>query len=161
MISTLIGSLAMFFQAGDLAQVEIVARSILSSIPEDLVALQFLGLALYQMGRTREAQEVFAKVPASLEQHEQWNGSGICRPAEAETFRVATQANSGLTEGWNRIAHLLTMFGFPKPASRALAAASAARGSGRRSAVDRRNPGAAVSPAADPADSPGRLSEFG
>jgi thioredoxin-like negative regulator of GroEL len=138
MISTLVQSLALFFQSGDLVQVEVIARSILSSIPEDLVALQFLGLALYQMGRTDEARDVFAKVPASLEQHENWTGTGVCKPAEAETFRVATQAHSGLTEGWKRIALLLTMFGFQKQAVRASEAAYASQGPGRRLSFERR-----------------------
>jgi len=138
MISTLIESLTVFIQAGDLVQAEIVARSILSSIPGDLVALQFLGLALYRMGRMSEAQEVFAKVPASLDQHEKWDGLGVCEPAGVETFRLATRAHSGLAEGWSRIALLLTMFGLHKPATRAFEAAAAAHGSGRRSSVERR-----------------------
>jgi len=138
MIPALVEFLGVFCQTGDLAQVEVIARSMLSAIPEDLVALQFLGLALYQMGRTDEARAVFARVPASLDQHEKWDGIGVCEPAGVETFRAATQPHSGLADGWNRIALLLTRFGFNRPAMRALEAASAAHGLCRRSSVERR-----------------------
>lgn len=138
MIAALVDYLAVFSQAGDLAQLEVIARSMLSAIPEDLVALQFLGLALYQMGRTDEARAVFARVPASLDQHERWDGTGVCEPAAVETFRAATHAHSGLAEGWHRIALILIKFGLNKPAIRALEAASAARGLSRRSSAKRR-----------------------
>lgn len=138
MISALVDFLAVFCQTGDLVQLEVIARSMLSAIPEDLVALQFLGLALYQMGRTDEARAVFARVPASLEQHAKWDGMGVCEPAGVETFRAATRAHSGLADGWHRIALILNKFGLNKQALRAFDAASAARGLSRLSLVERR-----------------------
>ncbi len=131
MISALVDLLAVFFQAGDLAQLEVIACSMLAAIPEDLVALQFLGLALYQMGRIEEARAVFVRVPEGLDQLDKWEGLTVCEPAGAATFRAATQAQSGLAEGWDRIAFLLTKFGRHKQAVHALDAASAARGLGK------------------------------
>lgn len=138
MISALVDLLAVFSQAGDLAQVEVITRSMLSAIPEDLVALQFLGLALYQTGRIEEARGVFARVPASLAQYEKWDGLSVCEPAGVATFRAATQACSGLAEGWNRIGLLLKQLGFHRQAVRAFEAASSASGPGRRLSAERR-----------------------
>ena len=138
MISLLVDWLAVCSQTGDLAQVEVIARSMLSAIPEDLVALQFLGLALYQMGRVDEARRVFARVPASLDQHEQWDGLTICEPAGIATFRAATRAHPGMADSWNRIALILAKFGFHKQALRAAEAASKASGSNQRLSPERR-----------------------
>ncbi len=46
MITALIDLMGACHQAGNLSQMEAIARSILAAIPEDMVALQFLGLAL-------------------------------------------------------------------------------------------------------------------
>ncbi len=46
MILALVDYLGAFYQASNLGQVEAIARTMLAAISDDLVALQFLGLAL-------------------------------------------------------------------------------------------------------------------
>jgi hypothetical protein len=128
MITALVDYLAMFCQAGNVEQMEMIARSMLAAIPGDLVALQFLGLALYQRGHVDDAYRTFKQVADDLEQQEEWDGQSVCEPASVVTLRVATQAHSGLSEGWNRIALILNKFGLHKSADRALEAALASRG---------------------------------
>lgn len=130
MISALVDYLAIFYQTDNMAQVEVIARSMLAAIPDDLVALQFLGLALYQMGRVDQAYQMFKRVAARQEQHEGGDGSTVCEPASVASYREATRAHSGLAEGWYRIALALNRFGFHKPATLAFKAASTARGVG-------------------------------
>jgi tetratricopeptide (TPR) repeat protein len=131
MISALIEHLAAFYQSGNLTQVEVIARSMLTAIPEDLVALQFLGLALYQMGRLDDARHAFKRVAVRQDRPQECNGLTVCEPAHCATFREATRAHSGLADGWYRIALALKHFGFHMPARRALAAALASSGLAR------------------------------
>lgn len=128
MIYLLVDYLATFYQAGNLAQVEVIARSMLAAVPDDLVALQFLGLALYQMGRVDDAHLAFKRVATTLDQQEEWDGGTVCEPAHVAIYRTATRAHSGLAEGWYRIGLALNRFGFHNPAARAFKAAVAARG---------------------------------
>ncbi len=62
MISTLVEMLGNFYANNDLANVEILARSIHSAVPGDQVSLLFLGLAYYKTGRASEALDTFDKV---------------------------------------------------------------------------------------------------
>jgi tetratricopeptide (TPR) repeat protein len=128
MIYILVDYLAMFYQAGDLAQLEVIARSMLTAVPNDVVALQFLGLALYQTGRVDEAHRVFKRVAATPDQQEEQAGLSACELAHVTIFRAATRAHSGLADGWYRIALALNGFGFYRPAARAFDAALAVRG---------------------------------
>jgi hypothetical protein len=127
-ITALVGCLAMFCQAGDMRQLELVARNMLAAIPDDIVALQFLGLALYGMGRIDDSYRAFKRVAAQQDRPEAAAG-GVCETAAAAILRTATQAHSGLAEGWYRIAILMADFGLHKPARRALSSALAAHGS--------------------------------
>lgn len=128
MISVLLDYLANFYQTGNLAQVEVIARTMLAAVPDDVVALQFLGLALYQMGRVDDAQRTFKKVSATLGRQQEWQGNADCEPAHAAIYRQATRAHSGLADGWYRIALVLNKFGFHSPATRAFKAALSSRG---------------------------------
>ena len=65
MISAMVDLLAGCYQAGNLDQMEAIARSLLAAIPEDTVALQFLGLALYLGGRLDDARQVFLRAVAA------------------------------------------------------------------------------------------------
>jgi tetratricopeptide (TPR) repeat protein len=132
MISALVDQLAMFYQSGNLTQVEVISRSMLTAIPEDIVALQFLGLALYQMGRMDDARRAFKRVAARQDRPQEAHGLTVCEPAHCATFREATRAHSGLADGWYRIALALKQFGFHRPARRALAAALASSGKAPR-----------------------------
>src|ERR1035437_8699562 len=93
MITALVEYLSSFYQAGNVAQMEVIARSMLAAIPDDLVALQFLGLALYQTGRVDEAYRAFKSVAAKQVQQDEWDGSSVCDPAGVATFRAATRAH--------------------------------------------------------------------
>jgi cytochrome c-type biogenesis protein CcmH/NrfG len=129
MIYALVDHLAMFYQSGNMTQVEAIARSMLTAIPDDIVALQFLGLALYQMGRVDDARRAFKRVAVTQAQQEHCANDTSCEPAHRAMLRAATRAHSGLAEGWYRIALALNKFGFDQPATRAFAAAMAASGS--------------------------------
>ena len=65
MISTLVEMLGNFYANNDLANVEMLARSIHSAVPGDQVSLLFLGLAYYKTGRSNEALDTFDKVSAT------------------------------------------------------------------------------------------------
>lgn len=123
MIEAFVDFLAQSAQTGNLTQMEVIARSLLASIPEDLVALQFLGLALYQSGRIMDARRVFKRVADIAETPEQLDYLSVCEPAAVATLRAATQRHSGLSDAWYRISEILSTFGFQRPAAQALAAA--------------------------------------
>jgi hypothetical protein len=129
MITALIDLMGSFYQAGNLGQMAVIARSMLATIPGDVVALQFLGLALYQLGQVEAAQHLFRSVaektgvePDSLET--------TMESASVANYREATQPASGLADAWDRIGTLLSKFGFPKAAERAFQAARSAGGRG-------------------------------
>lgn len=74
----LVEYLATFYQTGNLVQMEVIARSLLAAVPNNAVALQFLGLALYQMGRVDDARLTFKRVAATPDQQEEWDGRVGC-----------------------------------------------------------------------------------
>jgi tetratricopeptide (TPR) repeat protein len=122
LIATLITMLGTFYQSGNFAQIETIARSMLSAIPNDIVALQFLGLALYQLGRIDDARQVFQRIetfsPAELRNH----GLISSEPAAVTSYREATRRGSGLADAWRQISEVLERLGFHKPALRAFRA---------------------------------------
>lgn len=65
MISALIEMLGNFYANNDLANVEVLARSIQSAVPGDQVSLLFLGLTYYKTGRAKEALRTFDQVHSS------------------------------------------------------------------------------------------------
>lgn len=130
MIAALVDCLATFYQTGDLAQMEMIARSMLAAIPDDLVALQFLGLALYQGGHMDGAYRLFKRAADSVGHLPEPGGVTDCESASSVSYREATRAHSGLADGWYRIALAMRNFGLHQPASRAFAAAAQARGAG-------------------------------
>ena len=62
MIAALVDLLGIFYANNDLPNFEVIARSIQTAIPNDLVSLQFLGLVYYRTGRVDEAVSVFERV---------------------------------------------------------------------------------------------------
>lgn len=66
MINALFDLLGAFYQSGDLAQAEWIARSILRAIPDDSVSLQFLGLVYYRTRRRAQALRFFAAAAGDL-----------------------------------------------------------------------------------------------
>ncbi len=129
MINAILELLGSFYQAGDLGQMESVARSLLRTIPGDLVGLLFLGLALHQMGRTRDAYALFRKAAAGERAGEpQASGMGAIESASVALYRAATRPGSRLAEGWSHIAHVVAQYGFKDLAGRAKRAAQRAGG---------------------------------
>jgi tetratricopeptide (TPR) repeat protein len=128
MISTLLDMLGAYYQAGNLEQMEAIARTLLSAIPDDVVALQFLALALHQRGRIRDA---YAFLRQAVERQEnpaaetsRYPTTG--EPAAVACYREATRFGSRLAGGWYQISRLLAHYGFKEQAERAFRSARAA-----------------------------------
>jgi tetratricopeptide (TPR) repeat protein len=128
MITALIDLLGTFYQAGNPGQMAVIARSMLATIPDDLVALQFLGLALYQLGRIDAAHRVFRRVADRFDSDPQSGLSTTLESAAVTNYREATQPASGLAEAWYRIGSILSRFGFHNAAEQAFRAWRTARG---------------------------------
>jgi hypothetical protein len=122
MIPALIDLLGTFYQAGNPGQMAVIARSMLATIPGDLVALQFLGLALYQLGRKDSAHRVFRTVAEKFEFEPQPELDTTLELAAVTNYRQATQPGSGLAEGWHRIGLILSKYGFHRAADNAFLA---------------------------------------
>jgi tetratricopeptide (TPR) repeat protein len=120
MISALIDILAIYYQAGDMAQEEVIARSMLAAIPDDMVALQFLGLALYKMGHLDQAYRVFKQVVVRTDPIGEPDGSVACETASIVSYREATRPHSVLADAWYQISVALQRIGLHQPAIRAL-----------------------------------------
>ena len=132
MISALLELLSRFYQAGDVRQMEAITRSILRSIPDDLVALQFLALALHQRGQIKDAYSFLRKVAERQAHPRRTRYISTGEPAAEACYREATRFGSRLAEGWFQISHLMTHYGFKGPAARALRSARAATTDRRR-----------------------------
>jgi hypothetical protein len=128
MVTALIDLMGTYYYAGNLGQMEAMARSILAAIPEDIVALQFLGLALYRMGRMEAARQVFIRVAARLGRAKRAKFVTTGELASAKVYREATSPASGLGEAWQHIAQALHSFGFNRAAARAQHASLTAHG---------------------------------
>jgi hypothetical protein len=128
MITALIDLLGTFYQAGNPGQMAVIARSMLATIPGDLVALQFLGLALYQLGQTEAAHRIFRKVAEKSEMPPQPDLPTTLESAATTNYREATQPGSGLAEAWHRIGSIMSKFGFHNAAEQAFQASRTARG---------------------------------
>lgn len=128
MILALVDLLGTYYQAGDLVQVETIARSMLAAIPDDIVSLQFLGLALYQTGRLGDAYFAFKQAAARLREPEPARHVTTCESAAEIAYHAATSTGTGLADGWWQIADILDKFGFRRAAERARGAAAAAQG---------------------------------
>jgi hypothetical protein len=128
MIPALIDLMSAYYQAGNLPQMAAIARSIVMAVPEDVVAMQFLGLALFQMGRTEAAREIFAKVAGKLADMPmaKWLTTGEL--AAVTVYREAVSPAAGLADAWRHIAGALRSFGFRHAAKQANRAARAAKG---------------------------------
>jgi predicted Zn-dependent protease len=129
MITALIDLMGTFYQAGNPGQMEVLARSILAAIPDDIVALQFLGLALYQMGRIESAKQAFAKACALTPKRRR--GDRLVTTGEMATTTLHREARapaSGLSDAWQHIALASRSLGFRGAATRAYEASLAAKG---------------------------------
>jgi tetratricopeptide (TPR) repeat protein len=129
MTLALVDLLAIFYQSGNLERMEAIARSMLSAVPNDLVALQFLGLALYLRGRTEEAYRLFRRYVRLAESADSKPVLvTTCELAADASYEAAIRPGSGLARGWHGIAGILTRLGYRRHASRAHQAALTAAG---------------------------------
>jgi hypothetical protein len=129
MITALLDLTAVYFQSGNPAQMATICRAILASIPNDIVALHFLGLALYQMGRLDAARRVFSQacaVPMRRRKTDRWKTTG--EMAATTLLREASTPAAGLGQVWRHVARAMRDLGFRSHASRAYEASLAARG---------------------------------
>ena len=105
MISTLVDLLGNFYVNNDLTHFETIARTLHASVPDDLVSLQFLGLAYYRTGRVDEAVSIFNKVlrrrktlaDAASKATNKIAGDETCA---AICYREATKRNPWLAKAW-------------------------------------------------------------
>jgi tetratricopeptide (TPR) repeat protein len=105
MISTLVDLLGNFYVNNDLTHFETIARTLHASVPDDLVSLQFLGLAYYRTGRVDEAVSIFNKVlrrrktlaDAASKATNEIAGDETCA---AICYREATKRNPWLAKAW-------------------------------------------------------------
>lgn len=102
----MIDLLADFYQSGNFAQMETIARSLLTAIPDDMVALQFLGLSLYLMGRRDSAHRAFRRAAGHAARTTHTAASTATAPgattievAAAISYREATKPGTALAEG--------------------------------------------------------------
>lgn len=127
MTLALIDLLANFYLNGNLTQMEAIARSMLLAVPNDIVALQFLGLSLYLSGRTEEAYRLFKRYVSQTNNPEpQQELLTSCELAANATYQAAIRPGSGLARGWQDISKILSHLGYVRHAVRARRAARAA-----------------------------------
>ncbi|MFY9328543.1 MAG: hypothetical protein WAO76_11075 [Georgfuchsia sp.] len=127
MISALIEFLAAYYQQGNVTGVMMVARNILDVIPDDIVAIQFLALALLQLGRREAAISLFHKAAGILNRKPHDTKTSVCELASSASYREATRPDTGLGEGWHRLEIVLHEFGFRSLAESARYASRQAR----------------------------------
>jgi len=105
MIRTLVDLLGNFYASNDFTNFEAIARSIQSTIPNDPVSLQFLGLVYYRTGRIKDAVHVFDKLvrwrkASSVAQTKTPPDLPQGDYAATECYQAATQRSSKLAQAW-------------------------------------------------------------
>jgi len=113
MISTLVDLLGNFYANNDFTHVETIARTLHASVPDDLVSLQFLGLAYYRSGRVDEAVSIFDKVLrrrktlAGIDSQEATNEIAGDDSCAAVCYQEATKRNPWLAKAWYDLGAIL------------------------------------------------------
>lgn len=105
MISTLVDLLANFYARNDFTNFEAIARSLLNTVPNDQVSLQFLGLVYYRTGRVKDAIRIFNKVirrrrPAKAESEPGDTDLPSGDYAAAACYQEATRHSPELSQAW-------------------------------------------------------------
>jgi tetratricopeptide (TPR) repeat protein len=128
MINALFDVLGTCYQAGDFAQAEMIARSILRAIPDDTVSLQFLGLVYHRTRRFADARAVFAATSSAVAPPPADTAApGATALASAQCLPAASGEGSALADAWYELGLLLFRRRHFPPAMRALQAAISAR----------------------------------
>ena len=105
MISTLVDLLANFYARNDFTNFEAIARSLLNTVPNDQVSLQFLGLVYYRTGRVKDAIRTFNKVilrrkPAKTDSETGNPSLPQVDYAAAACYQEATRHSPELSQTW-------------------------------------------------------------
>lgn len=105
MISTLVDLLANFYAKNDFTNFEAIARSLLNTVPNDQVSLQFLGLVYYRTGRVKDAIRTFNKVILRRKPAKTESEIGDANPsagdfAAAACYQEATRHSPELSKTW-------------------------------------------------------------
>lgn len=135
MIGALMELLGGYYVRGNFAQVEAIARSLLTAVPDDRVSLQFLGLAYYRSGRVDQAIEVFKKVVNRRRKPSlRMPGRRVSREAVEEAplpaavcYAEATHPSPDLARTWYDLGLVLVELGEPEKAVSAFQSALVAQ----------------------------------
>ncbi|MCB1933668.1 MAG: tetratricopeptide repeat protein [Candidatus Accumulibacter sp.] len=127
MIDALFDLLGTFYQDGNLAQAEWIARSILQAIPDDIVSLQFLGLVYYRTERRAAAMQAFSTVDRETAAPLSQATGDHELLASTQCLRAASGRGSALAGAWYDLGLLLFRLGRYQQALSALQSALCAR----------------------------------
>ena len=133
MISALMELLSNYYLSGDLTQVEMIARTIRAVIPDDVIALQILGLAYLQRGRASDALKLFQEADGKNAQTPKIEtlSDGISESqielAASVLYREATRKHSGFGKLWYDLGAALIALKRPKQSIWAFRTALVAR----------------------------------
>lgn len=133
MISALMELLSNYYLSGDLTQVEMITRTIHAVIPDDVIAIQILGLAYLRSGRTSDALRLFQQAdqeyPQSPVAKSIANGTteSQIELASSVLYREATRKHSGFGKLWYDLGTALITLKRPKQSIWALRTALEAR----------------------------------
>ena len=106
MIRALMELLGNFYQSSNFSQVEVIAHTIRTAMPDDMISLQVLGLAYLKTGRTADALRLFRKAdrgrpPPVLESSVgAGDGQSQFEVATSVYYREATCRSPGLARLW-------------------------------------------------------------
>ncbi|WP_313953117.1 tetratricopeptide repeat protein [Accumulibacter sp.] len=139
MIDALFDLLGAFYQDGNLAQAESIARSILQAIPDDIISLQFLGLLYYRTNRRSEAMQAFGAAATDRPGEPAADDDEGHLRASAQCLRAASGNGSALAGAWYDLGLVLFRLRRYPQALGALQAALSARPDfqAARRAIDR------------------------
>ena len=96
MIGALTELLGYFYQVGHFTQLEAVARTILTTIPDDTVSLHFLGLAYLRTGRASAAARLFRKERGKIQDGQRMTAVSPAQEAQTaadDCYRATTELN--------------------------------------------------------------------
>lgn len=132
MIGALVELLNNYYQNGDLAQVEVMARTIRAAIPDDVISLQILGLAYLKTGRTTDALNLFRKaaqknIKATDMESVATTGNPQIELAATACYREATRKHVGFGRLWYDLGIALLSLKRPRQAIWAFRTALIAR----------------------------------
>jgi tetratricopeptide (TPR) repeat protein len=129
-IGAMFDILGHFYNVGDFARMAIIARNTLASVPDDVVSMQFLGLAYLRTGNEQSAVSLFHRAADVMQEQlvRRRHGSSSFEPrgefsAATRCLAEAAQPNPVLADIWKDVGLKWHELGYPEQASSALTAA--------------------------------------